>query len=262
MDGLPMLCVPVALFLWARWFLQLRTSGLAPVPRIQRVVLGIFLPLTCAVFLYLVLARLSSADVRSDMETIAQYLALGLAWIAGTVWVFGFLGVSMRDDVIERRNPAAGFVLAGQLIAATCCFAGANIGDGPGAEVVLFCATLATLFVLLLWLVFDRIAWITDAVTIERNVFTGMRVAGWLAATGIVAGGAVAGDWHSAGSTLRDFVSYAWPAALATILVALFERNWGKHSSIAGSNRAVSSGLAALAYVVLAALYVYKRGLF
>ena len=34
----------------------------------------------------------------------------------------------MRDDVIERRNTAVSLVIAGELVAVTCCFAGANVG--------------------------------------------------------------------------------------------------------------------------------------
>ena len=54
--------------------------------------------------------------------------------------------------------------MGAQLIAGTCCFAGANVGNGPGPEVVLFCALLATLWLALLWLLLDRLASATDSV--------------------------------------------------------------------------------------------------
>src|SRR2546430_17716021 len=65
-------------------------------------------------------------------------------WIALSQSIFAFLGISIRDDVAERKNRAAGFAAAGMTIAATCCAGGATIGDGPGFEVVGGCAVLST----------------------------------------------------------------------------------------------------------------------
>jgi uncharacterized membrane protein YjfL (UPF0719 family) len=247
---------------WVRWIFNFRSNGLTSPQRFVRIGLGVILPLLCGIFLVGVLAKMSSADVRSDREMVIQYCALGLAWVGATQWVFAFLGVSVRDDVIERRNPAAAVVNAGQLVGATCCFAGANIGNGPGVEVVLFCAMLSTFSLLLLWVVLDRIAWIVDTVTIERNIFTGVRVAGWLIGTGIVLSGGIAGDWYSASRTLIDFGAYAWPATVLTAAAAFLEVRSRKGPANSWTNQFPHSAAIGIGYVVLAGLYVYERGLF
>ena len=261
MDSVLWVGLPAAVLFWGRWIYQLETRGVAPRQGVRGIALGVGVPLACGIFLLGVLTKMSAADVRSDGGIVLQYWAAGLAWIGLTQWVLGLLGVSMRDDVIERRNGAAGFVVAGHLVAATCCFAGANIGNGPGVEVVLFCAALSTLSLILLWLLFDRIAWIADSVTVERNAPTGIRAAGWFAASGIVLGGGVAGDWYSVTRTLREFAVYAWPAAALTLVAAILERRWRKYAADSGTNRVYISAAISLGYVALAVLYVYERGL-
>ena len=262
MDSFLLFSIPLALFFWVRWSFKFKTNGVASPQRFVRIGLGAVLPLLCGLFLLGVLAKTASADVRSDPEIVVEYCALGLVWVGTTQWAFGFLGVSTRDDVIERRNPAAAIVSAGQLVAATCCVAGANIGNGPGVNVVLFCATLSTISLFLLWVVFDRLAWIADTVTIERNTFTGIRVAGWLVATGIVLGAGVAGDWHSASRTLIEFGAYAWPAAALMAAVAFLELRLRKCPANSWTNQFPYSAAMAIGYVALAVVYVYERGLF
>jgi hypothetical protein len=261
MDSVLWTSVPLAVLFWGCWLYQLETRGVAPPQRVRRILVGVGVPLACGVFLLGVLTKMSAADVRTDSGTILQYWALGLAWVGLTQWVLGLLGVSMRDDVVERRNRAAEFVIAGQLAAATCCFAGANIGNGPGAEVVLFCAVLATLSLIFLWLVLDRVAWIADSVTVERNLCTGIRAAGWFVATGIVLGAAVAGDWHSVARTLLEFGAYTWPMAGLTVVAALFERRLRKYPASSWPNKIQASAAIGTGYIALAVLYVYARGL-
>lgn len=262
MDSVLLFSVPLAVIIWVRWFLNFRPGGFTSPQRFVRIGLGFILPLLCGSFLFGVLAKMSSADVRSEPEIVLQYCALGLAWVGATQWVFALLGISARDDVIERRNPAAAVVNGGQLVAATCCFAGANIGNGPGVEVVLFCAILSTFSLLLLWLVFDRIARIADTVTIERDTFTGIRVAGWFIATGIELGAGIAGDWYSASRTLIDFGTYVWPVILLTAAAALLEVRLRKGPANSWTNQFSHSAAIGVGYVAVAGLYVYDRGMF
>jgi uncharacterized membrane protein YjfL (UPF0719 family) len=235
--------------------------GVAPAPLLYRIAVGVFVPLGCGLFLLIVLAKMSSEDVRSDPELVGQYCALGLAWIGLSERVFAFLGVSLRDDVIERRNAAASFVIAGELVAVTCCFAGANIGNGPGVEVVLFSAMVSTLALVLLWLLFDRIAQMGDNLTVERDAFAGVRVAGWLIGTGIVLGAGVAGDWHSAYRTLLEFGAYAWPAVALTGGAALLERRLRNDFEV-WAYKIPFSVAVGIAYVTVSVLYVFARGLY
>src|ERR1700747_825979 len=132
------------------------------------------------------LEKWSSPSVRDDFGEVSFYLIFSLIWIALTQSAFAFLGVSIRDDVAERRNRSAGFAVAGLTIAATCCVAGSNIGDGPGFEVVLFCAVLATGYLLALWFAVAQTSGLADAISIERDLAAGIRVGGWFAGTGAV----------------------------------------------------------------------------
>ena len=49
--------------------------------------------------------------------------------------------------------------------------------------------------------------------TIDRDVASGIRLAGFLAGAGLVLGYAGAGDWRSIDATLADFIRHGWPAA-------------------------------------------------
>src|SRR5918999_880148 len=96
-------------------------------------------PLICAAVLFAVLRRYSSFDVRDDPIYLAFYMVLGAMWVRLGSWFLPLLGLSARDDVIERGNAAAAHALGGALLGLTLCFAGGNIGDGPGWWVVVFC---------------------------------------------------------------------------------------------------------------------------
>ena len=262
MESLLVLSVPFALFIWIHWFHELLVARLPTGQRFTRLTLGILLPSICGLVLLRALFTLSSQDVRTDPETIGLYCALGLAWLGASQRIFGFLGVSMHDDVLERRNSSAAFVIGGQLLGVTCCFAGANVGNGPGPGVVVFCAMLSTLSLALLWLLLDRVAAIVDAVTIERDVGIGIRVAGWFVAMGVVLGAAVAGDWYSAWRTLLDFVKYLWPMTFFILLSVLVERTFRDPRGASWANRTSYSVAMAAVYISFSVLYVYKRGLF
>ena len=246
--------------IWRGWFSRLLRSGLVPVVPSVRLSLA-SLPLLCAGFLLVVLLKYSAGTVRSDSVWALGYFVLGAAWIGGSQFVFGLLGIGMRDDVIERRNPSAAWVVSAQLLAGTFCFAGANVGNGPGPAVVVFCAVLSTATLLLTWLVFDAVASASEAITIERSSTSGVRVAGWLTAVGIVCGASVTGDWHGLTRTLAEFVGYIWPMVLFSFVIATFERILRKRPALAKRMNARASAAIAAASVALAVVYIWKRGL-
>lgn len=181
-------------------------------------------PLACAVVLYAVLRRFSSFDVRDDPLYLAFYMVLGAMWVRFCSWFLPLLGLSARDDVIERGNRAAAHAIGGALLGLTLGFAGGNIGDGPGWWVVVFCAFLSTAAFFLLWFFLDKVAGVADAVTVERDPATGIRLAGYFTATGLILGRAVAGDWESSAATFLDFVKIGWPAASLWLVAALLEK--------------------------------------
>jgi hypothetical protein len=207
----------------------------------------------CAISLYFALEKWSSPSVRDDAGEVGFYLIFSLVWIALTQSAFAFLGISIRDDVAERRSRSAGFAAAGLTIAAACCVAGANIGDGPGFEVVLFCSVLATFYLLVLWFLIAWVSGLADGITIERDLGAGIRAGGWFAGTGVVIGACVAGDWISVAATLRDFVRYAWPLAIFAWAFGLFERSVCRRETGLRPSVAISVG-AASAMIVAGAV--------
>jgi hypothetical protein len=194
----------------------------------------------CAVSLYFALEKWSSPSLRDDAEEVSFYLIFSLAWIFLAQHALAFFGISLRHDVAERRNLAAAFAGAGLTIAATCCVAGANIGDGPGFEAVLFCALLATTYLFVLWFVIAQASGLTDAITVERELGAGIRTGGWFVGTGAVIGACVAGDWISVGAAVQDFVRYGWPLAVFACAFGLFERSVARRETALKPKLAIS----------------------
>jgi hypothetical protein len=186
--------------------------------------LGVFAsPLAFLVILFFVLRTVASQDVREDAVYIAVYMVMGAAWIAVAPELF-LPGLSLRDDFFERRNVSAFLAISGFTLGAGFCFAGGNIGDGPGWWVVLFCAILGTATLALLWVLANLVTHIADRITIDRDPAIGLRTGGFLAGSGLILGRAEAGDWHSALSTIRDFALRGWPVLLLLVVFIACER--------------------------------------
>ena len=98
----------------------------------------------CVVLVFGILKTGASYDVVDAPRYLFMYVVLGLAWSRVSEMAFAYVGLSARDDVIERGNSAAVPAVTGGLVAVTLCYAGGNIGDGPGWWVVVFSAGLAT----------------------------------------------------------------------------------------------------------------------
>ncbi len=209
--------------MWVPWFRNLQTiTPLASGPNL-RVPLCVT-PFACLLLLFVILRLWSSFDVRNATGYLVFYMLMGAAWLGVATRLLPWFAISARDDVLERGNPAALWTVLGALVGITLCFAGGNIGDGPGWWVVVFCGLLSTgaLFGLL-WVV-DLLVAVSDAVTADRDPASGIRLGAFLAAEGLVLGRAVAGDWHSAGETIADFVRHGWPAAALALFTVGFQR--------------------------------------
>lgn len=178
----------------------------------------------CFLVFVFVLMKLGSADVRSDSDEILFYACMFLVWLLLVLVAFEYLGVSLRDDIAERGNPAATATICGLIVGETFCFAGANSGNGPGSEVVLICAGLTTAALFLAWILFNAFTRAVDEITIERNPAAGLRFAGLLSASGAILGASVAGDWVSLEGTLRDFARYCWPVLVVLAAAVLLEK--------------------------------------
>jgi hypothetical protein len=178
----------------------------------------------CGLFILVVLKTFASFDVVGAPEYQFMYGVLGLAWLRVAERFFAFAGLSVRDDLVERRNAAAVPAVIGALVAVTLCYAGGNIGDGPGWWVVVFSAGLATATLFAAWLLVASRGNGIDAVIIDRDPAAGVRLGAFLAACGVVLGRAVAGNWESAVQTIADFVP-ALPGVGILVLTALVIEN-------------------------------------
>lgn len=249
----------LAAWLWITWYV-----GAVSVVRLGAPAPGkamvFWWPVICAIALFIVLKTVSADDVRDDTLYLTFYMVLGAGWLGGATKLSMLAGLSARDDILERGNAAAVPALAGALLGFTFCFAGGNVGNGPGWSVVVFAAGLATVTLATLWLAFDRLTTVSDAVTIERDRAAGLRLGGLLAAAGLILGRGVAGDWVSSAATVADFVRTAWPAVVLFVGAALVERTARVTPDRPTTSAALLGLLPATAYLTAAVAYVIYLG--
>jgi uncharacterized membrane protein YjfL (UPF0719 family) len=217
------ICLGLAASFWILWFrdvlaVALRSSGFR-----ERWLLGVA-PFAGGALLFWILRRYAASDVRDSGFYLFFYMAMGAAWVGVAARLLPFFGMGARDDVIERGNRAAALAITGALLGITLCFAGGNIGDGPGWWVVVFCGILSTGALLVFWSFLDRLTGLADAITIDRDRAAGVRAAGFFLAAGLILGRAVAGDWEGAAPAMLDFVRHGWPVAVLLAAAALLER--------------------------------------
>lgn len=208
---------------WAVWYFRLAFVARKVRPRGPRWPLAIA-PLVCAAGLYAVLHLWSAEDVRTDPAYMFFYMVLGAAWVGLFRVQLPAFGLNVRDDVLERGNAASAWAYIGALGGATFCFAGANVGNGPGWWVVLFSALLSAWSLQLLWWVVHRASGLAEKVAVERDAGAGLRAAGFLIGAGMILGRAAAGDWVSAGATTLDFLRMGWPALVLAAVAVGMER--------------------------------------
>jgi uncharacterized membrane protein YjfL (UPF0719 family) len=253
-------CLAFAALTWLPWLWEGAACARLGSKLVNRWPLYVY-PLDCAAILYAVLRLYASADVRNDPAYLLFYWVMGAAWVGFLArYAMPFFGLSPRDDVIERKNPAAAHAIGGALLGLTFCFAGGNVGDGPGWWVVVFSAALSTAAFFLLWALLDRFTRLADAVTVERDPASGIRLAGYFIGSGLILGRAVAGNWVSMNATVVDFGKLAWPVLLLWLAAALLERTF-RPTRESPLPSPVTHGLAPLgAYVALAILFVAQAG--
>jgi uncharacterized membrane protein YjfL (UPF0719 family) len=208
---------------WALWFL--RASSIDTLGR-GRATVAVAAAVLCgaALLIAAVLKFCAADDVRDAPQYLFMYAALGLAWTRLSSALFPFVGLHPRDDLFERGNRAALPAWSGAILAVALCYAGGNVGNGPGWWVVVFSAGLATAALFGLWMVFAQISGNGDAVVVDRDPSAGVRLGGFLVACGVTCGAAVTGDWVSAPFTVADFVARIWPAAVILVAAAFMER--------------------------------------
>jgi hypothetical protein len=159
---------------WRSWL-----AGLLFLNRLSRrpatQLIGWLLPPVAAGVMLFVLIKWSSQDVQTSPLYIFFYMAMWFGWTGLWNGLLPYMGLSCRDDALERDNTAAGLAIAGWVLGLTCAFAGANIGNGPGWWVVIFCALLSSGAMAILWIIDNAITKVCEAITIDRDISAGLR---------------------------------------------------------------------------------------
>lgn len=190
------------------------------------------LPLALVVALWGALCTGAGSDVREDVNYTALFWMLGVAGFVPTLRALAWLGVSAVDDAIERDNVAAGFAVAGTLIASAVCYTFANLGEGSTIWTTIGPAALGFLTCNGLWALHQAISGAAEAIAIERDVSAGMRFAGMTIGSSAIVGRSLAGDYVSASATWHDWARQGWPALLLVIVAGMLQRALSKRRRV------------------------------
>src|SRR5262245_39071002 len=175
----------------------------------------ILAPLVSLALVAIVLQALADpVYVAGHLDYTLLFLAGAACWIFGASEVFSLMGVSTRDDAMRRRNPAAVIAVSGGVLGVALAYAGSNIGNGPTIWTTLLPAFVAAVALLLLWFIVELLGGAFEAITLDRDVAAGIRLAAFLVSAGAILGRAMAGDWFDWAGTFSEFVKLGWPAAL------------------------------------------------
>ena len=258
--GVTIVSVIVTFMAWSNWFfriLQVAPWSRTAAPRS----LLLSAPLVAGTLLFAALRTLSAHDVRDDATYLGMYAVMGAAWVALSLFALPLVGMSTRDDALERENVSAALVVVGALFGVTCCFIGGNIGDGPGWWVVVFSAGLATLSLFFCWFVLEALGGVSDSVTIDRDPASGIRVAAFLIACGLVFGRGAAGTWVSSADTVRDFALLSGPMLLILVAAVAVERVARPSPERPVPSLWVAGVLPALLYLAAAVFILLRAGM-
>jgi hypothetical protein len=155
----------------------------------------------------------------------------GTAYLIVCIYLFRWMGMGVREDVVEGRNAGALVALCGAVIAAAFLYAGGSVGEGPSYLENVFSVGLALAGFFVLWILLEVSTKISMSIAEERDLASGIRFGGFLLAIGLLLARAVAGDWHSSDATIHDFFNEGWPAVVvfAVALVSEFLTRPNRH---------------------------------
>jgi uncharacterized membrane protein YjfL (UPF0719 family) len=165
-----------------------------------------------------------AAEVRASYGIVVLLSCVGGVWLIFATKLFAWLGISCRDDLIERNNRAALVALCGAVPAAAIIYAGGSLGEGPSYSNNFFSAGLGTVGFLALWVLLEIGGGVSTSIAEERDLASGIRLCGFLLAVSLVLGRAVAGDWHSVSGTVHDFIADGWPALVLCAIALTIEQ--------------------------------------
>jgi hypothetical protein len=201
-----------------------------------------------------------AAAVRAETDEIVFLTLAGVAWLLAASSLFPWFGLSLRDDVVERGNVAALAGLCGALVAIGLIYAGGGLGEGPAYSNNFFSAGLGTVALFVLWFLLEWGAKVSRSIVEDRDLASGIRLAAFLFAVGLVFGRAEAGDWHSAEATFRDFTRDGWPALVLGAVALVIEWRARPSRRRPFPNRVSHGALPACLYLTLAGGWVWHLG--
>ena len=219
------------------------------------------LPVISFTIIMYTLTALASFDVVDSGFWIFFYVLIGFSWLYfGMFLMFTFFDLSWIDDALNSNNPAAALAVVGGGLGVTLIYAGSNIGDGPCWWCVFFAGGLGIISWVILGVLANSITKVFRRVTVERDVFCGIRTCSYLLSSGIILGRASAGDWTSFSKTVTEFGD-GWPVLILTMVFVLVELLFiATEKQAEQDNKSVKwflSLVLGIAYIV-AAIYALK----
>ena len=178
----------------------------------------------CAIIMALALHYWGAAEIRADLGEVIGLTFAGTIWLMLATRLFSWFGVSLVDDVTERGNVAALVSLWGAIVGTALIYMGGSVGEGPSYWNNVFSVGLGTVGMFVLWVLLEMGANVSASVAEDRDLASGIRLAGFLVSLGLILGRAVAGDWHSEEGTVRDFIYDGWWALPLLAVSMVIER--------------------------------------
>jgi len=199
----------------------------------------------------------AASDVRPSAMYVFLYVLMGFG-------VTGINTVALRifgwriSDMFERRNNAAHTLFYTATIASALAFAGANIGDGPGFYVVLFCTGLSHVTLWSIAVVHAALNRTAYRILVDHDRGIAFRFGCMLVAIGAILGRGVAGDWPGYAATTVDFMTIVWPVILYLVVDTMIAKFT--------LTREIDGGLWAdrvtgVVYVLIAGAYLMRLGM-
>lgn len=159
------------------------------------------------------------------------YFLIGLVLLVAGKWVFDKLksDIQFDEELTTKDNPAFGVFLAAFLVAIGIAVAGASYGVEVSLlddliPVVSYGVLAVVLLLLSIWindlLILRKFDIYKEMIT-DRNLGTGIAVAGGTLATGLMLNGALTGESDSFVMGLRDLVVY-WAIGQALLVIGGF----------------------------------------
>lgn len=255
----------VAIVFLVKWYHPLMARRLTEAPWPRRISpsdrwMVAIPPLALAALLVVLSLWADPFYVAGHADYTILFMAGGMVWLLWVRWMGRLLGISARDDAIDRHNPAAAWAVAGAVLGGMAAYAGSNVGCGPTIWTTLVPAFVATVTWLVLWIIIEVATHVSEAVCVDRDPAAGIRHGGYLLASGIVLGRAMAGDWTSWESTFGEFVSLGSPAAALAALAIIAHRLWRPTPQQPARGTLGAGVLPALIFMAIALAYVIVLG--